>query len=180
MYQEDIYVGMALRNAGLKECPLKPSLQIIPERSEVYYVNEVYVTNVTLNVRKLGRRGATIVNLYFTLLYEVGNNVTVDIIFYEYLHNEYKRSFVEMHFQVCNMYQEDIYVGMALRNAGLKECPLKPGSYAFANMTIPNVEKFPYVWPFEKAKVTAIISNPKTGVTIAKGSITILFKNKKV
>ncbi|KOB68211.1 Uncharacterized protein OBRU01_18652 [Operophtera brumata] len=77
------------------------------------------------------------------------------LIFYEYLHNEYRRSFVEMHFNVCDLLQKEAYIGGMFKKIGVT-CPIF-GEYRLMNMTIPT-ENFPYVVPFEKTRVDIIVN----------------------
>ncbi|KAL0879060.1 hypothetical protein ABMA27_004025 [Loxostege sticticalis] len=130
---------------------------IIFERASVDYVNENYVTGAKMNVRRYGRKSDYYVNLEGTIKHTWGNNISFHAILYEYLHNEYKRTFVEFYFKEgCKMLDSDPYVGKAVANTGLK-CPVPPGYYLLANMSIP-FEDFPYVWPFERARGVGVVT----------------------
>ncbi|KOB62468.1 Protein PvdO, partial [Operophtera brumata] len=93
----------------------------------------------------------------------------VHLIFYEYLHNEYRRSFVEMHFKMCDFLQKEAYVGGMFKNIG--------GEYHLMNMTVPT-ENFPYVFPFEKARMDLILNAtaPAADFMIYHAQVYIHFK----
>lgn len=42
----------------------------------------------------------------------------------EFLHNEYRRTFIEMHTRICDMLSKDAYIGGMLVNAGIDKCPV--------------------------------------------------------
>ncbi|XP_073945794.1 uncharacterized protein [Choristoneura fumiferana] len=155
-------------------------MQVIPERASVIYYNKSYLYNASASVRRYSRRSTYYLNMEGVTKHTWGNNVTVHLIFYEYLHNEYKRSFVEMHFKGCDMIKNDPYVGGAIAaitaRIGLP-CPAPAGFYKLMNITIP-AEDFPNVWPFEKCKVEVILEQTPTTDIIAKGAIYATFKQK--
>ncbi|KOB67929.1 Uncharacterized protein OBRU01_19353, partial [Operophtera brumata] len=57
------------------------------------------------------------------------SKIYVHLIFYEYLHNEYRRSFVEMHFKFCDLLQKEAYVGGMLKKIGVT-CPFFSAFFA--------------------------------------------------
>ncbi|KAL0879055.1 hypothetical protein ABMA27_004020 [Loxostege sticticalis] len=125
---------------------------MIPERANIEYYDPNYVEDIIFNVRRYGRKSGYYVNIEATIKQPWGDDVSFHVVLYEYLHNEYKRTFVEFHFEhLCKMLKSDPYIGKAALNAGLKSCPLQPNRYVLPNMSIP-FEHFPYIWPFEKAK----------------------------
>ncbi|XP_063636044.1 uncharacterized protein LOC134806646 [Cydia splendana] len=153
-----------------------PSLQVIPERATVTHINEKYIyPNGTLKVRRYGRKSAYYVNMEGTTKMEFGNNVSLHLIFFEFLHNEYKRSFVEMKFEkICESINKDPYLGKAFQMIGMP-CPLPPGIHRMMNITVP-AQDFPNVWPFEKCKVEFTLLQNQNKETMATVDVFVLFK----
>ncbi|KAL0879053.1 hypothetical protein ABMA27_004018 [Loxostege sticticalis] len=130
---------------------------MIPERATVDYINEDYMSGVKVTVRRYGRNSGYYVNIDGTTKHMWGNNISFHVVLYEYLHNEYKRTFVEFHFKrLCDMFKFDPYLGQAVVKTGLK-CPVPAGTYHLGNMSIP-CENFPYIWPFERARGVGTIT----------------------
>ncbi|XP_063538648.1 uncharacterized protein LOC134747900 [Cydia strobilella] len=154
-------------------------VQVIPERARILYFNEKYVEGLKVVVKRYSRRSNYYVNIEANIKYECNNNVTVHLIFYEFLHNEYKRSFVELHFRLCDLVNKDPYLGKALANAGLTSCPVPKGKIAIHNITIPTND-FPNVWPFERCKVDIRFEVTTTNELIANYEIYVFFKDRDV
>ncbi|XP_047023714.1 uncharacterized protein LOC124632793 [Helicoverpa zea] len=149
-------------------------LKAIPERAEiVFYNSSIIEDNPTFNVRRYSRKGEYVINLVFVSTAVMDNAVSVDIIFYEYLHNEYRRSFPEMHFKLCDLINSDPYVGKTMRDAGLSSCPILPGKHAITNMTFNHI--IPSVWPFERGMTEFIIKHTNTS-RVAVGKLFLKFK----
>ncbi|KAF9424213.1 hypothetical protein HW555_000606 [Spodoptera exigua] len=151
-------------------------IKIIPERSSVTYVNDVYFSDVALTVRRNGKRGDYIANLDLNAKYAVGNNVTIDVIFYEFLHNEYRRSFVELHYRACDLILKDAYLGLIIRKAGLVTCPIPVGKLSLKNVTF-DID-LPSVWPFEKGKGEMIVTHTAKKEMMVRGEIVLTFKQR--
>ncbi|XP_050550037.1 uncharacterized protein LOC118267729 isoform X2 [Spodoptera frugiperda] len=151
-------------------------MKIIPERGSITYVDDKYFYNASLSVRRNGKRGEYIVNVDLFGKHTIGNNVTIDIIFYEYLHNEFRRSFVEMHFKTCDMIQKDPFVGLIIRKSGLVTCPIPAGKISLKSMSL-DVE-LPSVWPFEKGKGEMIATDNANGKMMIRGELVLTFKQK--
>ncbi|KAI5638964.1 hypothetical protein NE865_08416 [Phthorimaea operculella] len=138
----------------------------------------MFFTDGYASVRKLGRRGVYALNLNFTSLRTVENNVSINIVFYEYLHNEFKRSFVEMKFKYCDFVTKDPLFSPMAKRSGLP-CPIYPGFHAFYNISmasIPAVEHMKYKWPFKRAKLNFIFATIPEKVKMAEGDLIVSFK----
>ncbi|CAB3246994.1 unnamed protein product [Arctia plantaginis] len=137
-----------------------------------------YVEDVILKTRRNGRRSEYVFSIEFTSKhFWANNNVSLHFIFYEYLHNEYRPSFVEMHYKICDLILKDMLLGPVVRKAGITVCPLPPGRYRMMNMTFNR--EFPSVWPFEKGKCEEIIKLEPSGKDIARGDLVLSFKMLK-
>ncbi|CAH0669159.1 unnamed protein product [Spodoptera exigua] len=153
-------------------------LRIIPERTDIVFYNKTYVEDTpTFNVRRNARKGDYVVNLKFETKVKFGNEVLVDIVFYQFLNNEFKRSFPEMHYKLCDLINEDPYIGDSIREAGLKSCPIVPGKYALMNIGFNRI--IPSVWPFEKGMVEFTISLTDPKAIIGKGQLVTTFKEER-
>ncbi|XP_031765603.2 uncharacterized protein LOC116413040 [Galleria mellonella] len=98
------------------------------------------------------------VDFHINLLVSIGNNVTISFYFFEFLTNQYKRGFIEMHMGLCDLIFKDKFFGTALKrhlnSTILEHCPLPKGDYHFHNMTIP-LEQVPRGFPFTKGRIYA-------------------------
>ncbi|CAH2086885.1 unnamed protein product [Euphydryas editha] len=126
-------------------------VQIIPERAKVVYMNEKYFYNFSFNIRRYSRKSGYCINIETTLKRPWNNNVTFNVVFYEFLHNEYRRSFVELHYKYCDFLENEKFIAPILKSYGVK-CPVQVGTYRLANMTVP-LDNFPDVFPFEKTRM---------------------------
>ncbi|PZC79086.1 hypothetical protein B5X24_HaOG216901 [Helicoverpa armigera] len=153
-------------------------LKVIPERVQIDFYNKTFVEETPVfNVRRYSRKGSYVVNLEFVSKLVIDNTQTVDVLFYEYLHNEYRRSFPELHMKLCDLINKDIYFGHIMRDAGFKTCPILPGKYAIHNISFHH--DFPYVWPFDKGMAEISLQNHQNSVMVAKGKVYITFKQEK-
>ncbi|XP_047994536.1 uncharacterized protein LOC125232799 [Leguminivora glycinivorella] len=154
------------------------SILIIPERTEVEYANEKYLYNLSTRVVRYGRRSAYYYNLVAGLRHTFGNNITINLLFYEGQNNQYKRSLVEIKLKLCDLFQRDQYFGkmfsQILRKHG-KSCPFPPGLYEFLNTTLPS-EKFPNILLFEKGKIELVFNQLPTQDLVAKISTIFTIK----
>ncbi|XP_046964537.1 uncharacterized protein LOC124533357 [Vanessa cardui] len=151
------------------------AVQVIPERAKVVYANKKFFHNYTFEVRRYSRKSGYQINIESTLKQQWTNNVSIHISFYEYLHNEYRRSFIEFNYKYCDLLKYEKYFAPALLKYGVT-CPLPPGTYRFTNMTVP-MENFPNVFPFEKARVD--IENFAANETMLLLQLYASFKNTR-
>ncbi|KAL0880598.1 hypothetical protein ABMA27_001828 [Loxostege sticticalis] len=80
--------------------------------------------------------------------------IFVDFYFYEYLSNMYKRGFIEMHFNWCEL-MNDNFFGAPMRQGKLSgPCPYPPGAYNLYNMSI-DIGVIPRSFPFTKGRIYA-------------------------
>ncbi|KAL0818675.1 hypothetical protein ABMA28_008026 [Loxostege sticticalis] len=152
-------------------------LQIITERATLEYANEKYVENVSVFITRYGRRSPYYMNILGRNKHTWTNNVTINVVFFEYLHNEYRRSFVELHFRLCDMLNSDPYVGAMVAKAGIT-CPAYSKMQYLVNMTVPTAD-FKYLVPFKKAMAELEFTITKTGESIAKARFYVTFVDKK-
>ncbi|XP_060803703.1 uncharacterized protein LOC106129111 [Amyelois transitella] len=152
---------------------------MVTEHPKVYEFNRKYVTYANLTTTRYGRRDPVYyVGLHFHSLYSFGNNWTVDFYFYQFLSNEYKRSFVEMHFGWCDLIKKDKFFGQAMNQGRFLEqpkCPFAPGYYHLYNMTVP-VTSIPWNFPFTKGRIYANVTATGTGEILARGYINMELK----
>ncbi|KAL0831006.1 hypothetical protein ABMA28_001892 [Loxostege sticticalis] len=84
-------------------------------------------------------------------------HTNVDFYFYEYLSNMYKRGFIEMHFNWCEL-MNDNFFGAPMRQGKLSgPCPYPPGAYNLYNMSI-DIRVIPRSFPFTKGRIYANVS----------------------
>ncbi|CAH0718735.1 unnamed protein product, partial [Brenthis ino] len=155
--------------------PVLCGVQVIPERVKVVYMNEKYLYNYTFVIKRYSRRGPYCLNAEATLKHEWNNNVTINLIFNEFLHNEYRRSFIELHYKYCDLLKNEKYLGASIAAYGIK-CPMAAGTYRFMNFTTP-MEKFPNVFPYEYARVDIEVTVTATSESIVKIYFYAHFKN---
>ncbi|KAJ8712086.1 hypothetical protein PYW07_004928 [Mythimna separata] len=155
------------------------------EHPKVTYYNPKFLAYANLTSVRYGRANPVYyVGLNFETVVPFDTSIYVDVYFYELLTNQYKRSFIEMHFNVCYMVEKDVFFGAAMRAAGLDEpCPLPPGAYNLQNMTI-NPAVIPRGFPFTRGRIYANFTHTKTKERVADGFIdmklaTINVKNSK-
>lgn len=151
------------------------SMEVIPERANVTFANPRY-TNLTINIRRYSRRSRYYINLMGTTSHVWNNNVTVDIVINQYLHNEYRPSFITHHYKFCDLVNKDQFIGGAIKNAGVV-CPLPAGYHAVMNITAPT-EHFPNVFPFQKGRLDFVVSLTNTYEAILKLYVEVTFKQK--
>ncbi|GBP26819.1 hypothetical protein EVAR_81184_1 [Eumeta japonica] len=102
-------------------------LEMMLERPNVTFANLEYVERVNLTVVRYSRRSPYYINLDAATKHTWGNNVTINLVFYEFLSNEYRRSFVEFHFPLCKLIDQEEYIGGLLaRGLAEKKCPYPP------------------------------------------------------
>ncbi|XP_037967596.2 uncharacterized protein LOC119692178 [Plutella xylostella] len=123
------------------------SLIIIPERAVVTYVNTKHLAWANSSVKKYDRKSPYYLNIEGENVVVLDETFLFNAVVYQYVSNEYRRTFVEFHMSFCKFLKDPYFGGIFLKY-GLK-CPIIPGIYHFMNMTFPT-ENFPQVWPFEK------------------------------
>ncbi|KAH9635949.1 hypothetical protein HF086_015523 [Spodoptera exigua] len=126
-------------------------------------------------MRNLGstqaRAGEQLLRLLLEVKIKVISWQVIDVYFYELLSNQYKRSFVEMHFDWCYLVEKDLFFGAAVRAGGYKGgCPHPPGKVNLYNMTI-NPAYIPRGFPFTRGRIYANFSTTKTKERVAEGHI---------
>ncbi|XP_052750923.1 uncharacterized protein LOC128200708 [Galleria mellonella] len=161
-------------------------LKIIPERVYISYLNHKYVEYAKANIRRYRRGGDYYLNGEAKTLDTWVNNVSVHLVFTEYLHNEYRRSFIEFHYKLCDLLDKDGMIGGILVKTGYT-CPLHKrrnnkshhqGVYRFGNLSI-QTDNFPNVWPFEKGGVNVEFAMTSTGESIGSGYLNGKFVDRK-
>ncbi|XP_045785519.1 uncharacterized protein LOC123881036 [Maniola jurtina] len=150
-------------------------VQFVPERVKVVYMNEKYFYNYTWAVKRYSRNSGYFINIEATIKKEWNNNVTFNLIFNEFLHNEYRRSFVELHYKFCDLLKYEKFIGHRVLEYGIK-CPLVADTYRFINLTIP-LEEFPSVFPYERARIDIEYSITNTSESMSKVYLYCTFKN---
>ncbi|KAJ8725265.1 hypothetical protein PYW07_016223 [Mythimna separata] len=191
LIHKDPYIGAMLRAAGMRTCPIQPGIidlrnmsfhqvnfpSVWPfekERAAVTYINKQYFEdNAVFNVRRYKRGGDYYVNAFLQIKVVLNNTIMMHVVFYEYLHNEFRRSFPEAHFHICDLIHKDPYMGAVLRAAGMRTCPLQPGVYDLRNMSFHQVN-FPSVWPFEKGMCEFTIKD-SNDLMMAQANLVLTF-----
>ncbi|KAJ8712078.1 hypothetical protein PYW07_004920 [Mythimna separata] len=156
------------------------------EHPQVTYYNPKFLVYANLTSVRYGRANPIYyVGLNLHLLIPFDSSIYIDVYFYELLTNQYKRSFIEMHFNWCYLTEKDMFFGAAMRAGGLNStCPHQPGAYNLVNMTI-NPSVIPKGFPFTKGRIYANFTHPKTKARVGDGYIdmrvaTIETKNPKL
>ncbi|KAF9793551.1 hypothetical protein SFRURICE_005995, partial [Spodoptera frugiperda] len=130
-----LYSGIACSSAYLfgdkrrdVKCNLLQITYISVEHPKVDYMNTKYLVYANLTAERFSRSNPVYyVGLHFHHLIPWGSNIYIDVYFYELLSNQYKRSFVEMHFDWCYLVEKDLFFGAAVRAGGWKGgCPHAP------------------------------------------------------
>ncbi|RVE43163.1 hypothetical protein evm_012180 [Chilo suppressalis] len=169
MLKTSILLILAL--AAINHC-----LIVVPERTNVTEWSDKYLHYVRVYITRTNRKSPYFINIEAHLKQSWTNNVTVNFVYYEYLHNEYRRSFVEIHAQVCNFLNKDVFLGKMFKNLGFS-CPVKAGPYRISNMTVP-MQDFKYQFPFQKFRAYIDIIHTTTKDVMCKGYIDASFKHK--
>ncbi|GBP57527.1 hypothetical protein EVAR_103125_1 [Eumeta japonica] len=114
------------------------SLEVIPERPAITYLDNFYLEWGNLTVKRYGRRSRYYVNLEGKTKHAWGNNITVQLIFYELLSNEYRRSFIEYRTRACDFLRDEPYIGHLLAKSGLKgrTCPFPAENFGCTRNSI--------------------------------------------
>ncbi|XP_061383557.1 uncharacterized protein LOC133320174 [Danaus plexippus] len=140
-------------------------LEVIPERTKLVYVNEKYFYNFSVNVKRYSRASPYYLNLEITTKQTWTNNVTMHFSFNEYLHNEYRRSFVDLRHRFCDLVKYDKFIGPVMKHVGF-DCPMPARTLRITNFTMP-LDIFPNVLPFEKCRFDAGATLTETNESLA-------------
>ncbi|GBP24099.1 hypothetical protein EVAR_27323_1 [Eumeta japonica] len=145
-------------------------LEVIPERPSIKYFNPEYLKWVNFTIKRYGRRSIYYLNLEGHLKHAWGNNITGQFIFFERMSNEYRPSFIQWKWKLCDGILNDPYIGHILARGGLanKTCPLQPGAYHLMNLTI-DTGNFKNIWPFEKGRMEFVGQKNDNNITIVIG-----------
>ncbi|CAG9793185.1 unnamed protein product [Diatraea saccharalis] len=139
---------------------------LVPERGNVTSWSDKYLYYARGYVTRTSRKSPYYINVEGKTKHTWGNNVTAHLIFYEYLHNEYRRTFIEAHLRGCDVVNKDPFIGQLLRDRGYS-CPHPPADFHLLNITVP-MDAFRYTIPFEKFRVEAELTHTDTKESIAK------------
>ncbi|KAJ8714847.1 hypothetical protein PYW08_004828 [Mythimna loreyi] len=153
-------------------CVSEKVTYISVEHPRVSYYNPKFLTYANLTSVRYGRANPIYyVGLNFENILPFDTSIYIDVYFYELLTNQYKRSFIEFHFNWCYLVEKDMFFGSAIRSAGLtRPCPHLPGQYNLLNMTI-NPSVIPRGFPFTRGRIYANFTHPKTKSRVADGYI---------
>ncbi|CAG9585837.1 unnamed protein product [Danaus chrysippus] len=149
-------------------------LEVIPERMKLVHLNDKYFYNFSVNVKRYSRSSPYYMNIEITTKQTWTNNVTLHFTFNEFLHNDYRRSFVELHQRFCDMVKYDKFIGPVMKHVGF-ECPMPPRTVRMTNFTLP-LDKFPNVLPFEKCRFDAEATLTETNESLALAYNYVTFK----
>ncbi|XP_062530392.1 uncharacterized protein LOC101738215 isoform X1 [Bombyx mori] len=151
------------------------------EHPHVSYHNLSYLEVAKLTAQRYGRRNPVYyVGLNLKTVVTFDNNIIIDFIFYEFLSNTYRRTFVEMHYPWCDLIFKDMFFGPALRQGKLlKPCPHPPDDYKLVNMTVPPAA-IPSSFPFRKGRILANLTTAKPKHWVACGHIDMEIKEIRV
>ncbi|KAF9793548.1 hypothetical protein SFRURICE_005992 [Spodoptera frugiperda] len=136
---------------------------IATERPMVVYFNKKFINNVSVASRRRNRDDPVYyINFYIDILMPLGNNVSVDVFFYELQNGRYHRTFVEIHSKLCDFIEAGTLFGESLKKAIKNHpCPFQPGQLNLSNLTIP-LQNIPKNFPYKQGRLycnTTIVRN---------------------
>ncbi|XP_038215334.1 uncharacterized protein LOC119834887 [Zerene cesonia] len=123
------------------------------ERVQITHVDDIYISNVSAIVRRYSRKSKPALNIYASVLRTWDNRISADISVEEFLHNEYRPTFVVLKFKVCDLFASPFFT---FRKEHGLECPLQPKFYEVTNITI-NSNTLPSVFPMDQGRALASI-----------------------
>ncbi|KAL0831008.1 hypothetical protein ABMA28_001894 [Loxostege sticticalis] len=131
---------------------------ISTEHPNVTFIDHEHVIYANLTSERYGRGTPFYyVGLHLETTISFDKHVNVDFYFYEYLSNVYKRGFIEMHFNFCEL-MDDNFFGAPMRQGVLSgPCPYPPGKINLYNMSI-DIRVIPRSFPFTKGRIYANVS----------------------
>ncbi|XP_045454429.1 uncharacterized protein LOC123663840 [Melitaea cinxia] len=112
------------------------------------------------------------------------NTFSVSFYLYQLLSNEYKRSFVEFHINICDLFFKDKIIGKMVNEAYYRtpesqrpmkilDCPVLPGYYVFNDMKIGFID-IPESFPFPEGRVFGNITHE--GRVVGSGQLDFVMK----
>ncbi|CAG4906879.1 unnamed protein product [Colias eurytheme] len=148
--------------------------EMIIQKAEIIKYDEKYVKNPTLQVMQYSRRRKPVLNFGAITMHLWDNNVTIDMIYEEFIKNEYKPSFVGLRFKLCDFIESPYF---NIKKTYGYVCPLQPGEVRITNMTV-NSEHFPNLFPYVKGRVIVSFNVKAVNVTMVTSHFYVLFKEK--
>ncbi|CAF4843596.1 unnamed protein product [Pieris macdunnoughi] len=144
------------------------------ERCELDVVNASFFKELKFTVRKYSRTGKRYLNAYAALVKPLRKNMMVTITFEEYLHNEYRPTFIHFDFKWCDLLESPF---MLLKERYGIPCPTTPMEYTIPNITI-YTETLPEAFPIRQGRIhiRAYEASPK--IAIASGYLYASFTKK--
>ncbi|XP_069361958.1 uncharacterized protein [Maniola hyperantus] len=148
----------------IKKCYSERVIYFSLERPQVTWFDKDYYYNISFKSKRLSRKDPVhYVTLNYTSMKVMDNNFTVSLYVYQLLSNKYKRSFVDIHLKLCDMFEFDEIIGDGLRTGYYRipvkervmaelKCPLPPGFYSYLNMKF-GVSGLVATFPFEQGRV---------------------------
>ncbi|XP_063365824.1 uncharacterized protein LOC134654287 [Cydia amplana] len=98
------------------------------------------------------------------------------MVFYENLNNQFRRSFIELHYKWCSFLFKDPIFGAAIRRQiSFDRCPVPPATYHLYNLTAA-AEHLPRL-PFSKGRIYVNLKTKSN--TIFSGYCEMELKKKK-
>ncbi|XP_059057815.1 uncharacterized protein LOC131851342 [Achroia grisella] len=123
------------------------------EHPKIYYLDTNHIEYANVTARRHGRKDPFYyVDIHARTHVALGNNYTAHFYFFEFLSNQYKRGFIEMHFRYCDLILNNKFFGAAMKKNLPAICPFPKGEYHLYNMTIP-IEEVPRVFPFTRGRI---------------------------
>ncbi|KAI8439118.1 hypothetical protein MSG28_012976 [Choristoneura fumiferana] len=109
-------------------CGAKIIRYILTEHAVITHLNSSYVCYTNFTSKRHGRRSPMYyVDIHYRSLVPFDNTFKADFYFYEFLSNEYRRGFVEMHFKWCDLIHKDPFFGAAMNQGKFRRpCPFPP------------------------------------------------------
>ncbi|KAJ0174854.1 hypothetical protein K1T71_009962 [Dendrolimus kikuchii] len=157
LIKKDMFFGPTLREqpALQKPCPHPAVTYFSTEHPAIDYFDPKCFSSPSFSTRRRSRNNPIhYINLNYTTLMTMDNNIAIHFFLYEWLTNQYKRSFVEFHFLYCDLIKKDMFFGPTLREQPTlqKPCPHPAGFYSLKDMSIPPVA-VPANFPFRKGRM---------------------------
>ncbi|XP_045485241.1 uncharacterized protein LOC123689408 [Pieris rapae] len=137
-------------------------LELVMERCELDFVNATYFKELKFTVRKYSRGGKRYLNAFGIILKTLRKNMMVTVTLEEYLHNEYRPTFIYFDFKWCDLIESPF---MRLKEKYGLPCPTTPMEYNVPNITI-YTELLPEAFPIRQGRIRirAYETNPPIGI----------------
>ncbi|KAJ8714846.1 hypothetical protein PYW08_004827 [Mythimna loreyi] len=132
------------------------------ERPKITYFDPKYFNKVFALSRRLNRQDPRhYLEVYVDTRIQMDNTMKLEFFVYQFLTNRYKPSFIELHYQLCDLINLDPLIGKVVLNAlGGRTCPYPPGVYDLKNLSVPFVPKG---FPFTKGRIYINVSLTDSG-----------------